>query len=187
MIAPVSPRLDIRMPSWLVLNVGALSSSFAHTLVDHHLGLYGESSSSMSPLQATNVALTCLVVAWWIICLAATAGTGQPGLSGALSLALVWAFLANGFGGSRGRAAASRRFPLPGRDPSVERSVRRPGHLHDLAAAQAQPHGLELDMGRHRDPADDGPLRRTGSPKRAEPVTALSQHVLSSTLAVGAG
>jgi hypothetical protein len=73
-----------------------LISAVAHTFVDHHLGLCGQSSSSTSLLQAIDVALTCLVVGWWILCLAMTTETARPGLSGAVTLALVWALLANG-------------------------------------------------------------------------------------------
>jgi hypothetical protein len=40
------------LPGWLLLNAAALSASLAHTFIDHHLGLYGASSSSMTLLQA---------------------------------------------------------------------------------------------------------------------------------------
>ena len=94
--APDEHARSARVPGWFLLNVAALSSVLAHTFIDHHLGLYGEPSPAMSPLQATEVAVTCLLVAWWVICLSAASGTARPGLSGALGLALVWAFLANG-------------------------------------------------------------------------------------------
>jgi hypothetical protein len=55
---------DSSAASWLALvKRGALGFSLAHTFVDYHIGLYGESSSSISLLQATNVAVTSLVVA----------------------------------------------------------------------------------------------------------------------------
>lgn len=84
------------VPTWLLLNVAALSAGLAHVFVDHHLGLYGKPSSSMSLLQATNIVMTCLVVAWWIVCLIPTPTTGRSGISGAFVLAIGWAFLANG-------------------------------------------------------------------------------------------
>ena len=84
------------VPGWLLFNVAALSSVLAHIFIDSHLGLYGDVSPSMSLLQATNVALTCLVIAWWILCLVATTGPARPGLSGAFILAVLGALLSNG-------------------------------------------------------------------------------------------
>ena len=78
------------------MNAAALVSGLTHTIIDFHLGLFGATSTSLSMLQAANVVLTCLVVAWWVICLGATPGTARPGLSGAVTLALVWVFLGNG-------------------------------------------------------------------------------------------
>lgn len=38
----------IRLPGWLLLNVIARGSALAHTSINLHLGLFGESSSSKS-------------------------------------------------------------------------------------------------------------------------------------------
>ncbi len=86
----------IQLPGWLLLNIAALGSALAHTFIDQHLGLYGESSSSMSLLQAINIFMTCLVVAWWTLSLSVTTGTARPGLSAALVLSVGWTFVGNG-------------------------------------------------------------------------------------------
>jgi len=87
------------MPLWLFLNLAAMIASLGHVLIDYHLGLLGDTSSTMSALQASGIALLCLVVAWWTLCLAMTTPTGRPALPGALVMAIVWAFLGNGVGG----------------------------------------------------------------------------------------
>jgi hypothetical protein len=104
--------IRVQLPGWLLLNVGALGLSLAHTFVHYHIGLYGESQLSISLLQATNVAVTSLVVAWWVVCLDARAGTVRAGLSGALTLAVVWAFLANGLAAVVAVPPPSGAFPL---------------------------------------------------------------------------
>ena len=101
-----------QLPGWLVLNAAAMGVSLAHALIDQHLGLSGPSSSSMSLLQATHIALTCLVVAWWALCLAAATGPGRGGLSGAVTLAAVWAFLATGAAAVAAAPPPSDAFPF---------------------------------------------------------------------------
>ncbi len=88
--------LPEKLPAWVLLNVAAMSSGLAHACIDHHLGLYGAASFSMSPLQVANIALTCLAAAWWMLCLVPTTEIARPALSGAFALAVVWSFLANG-------------------------------------------------------------------------------------------
>lgn len=99
------------VPTWLLLNVAALSAGLAHVFVDHHLGLYGRPSTSMSFLQATNITMTCLVVAWWIVCLVPTPPSGGAGLCGAFVLAVGWGFLANGIGALIAAPPPADAFP----------------------------------------------------------------------------
>jgi hypothetical protein len=80
----------------MLLNAAALSAVLAHLLIDTHIGIFGRSSPSMAPLQAVNISLTCLVVGWWVLCLAPTTEGARPGLPGALVLAVGWTFLSNG-------------------------------------------------------------------------------------------
>ena len=81
---------------WLTLNAAALTASLAHAFVDHHIGLFGPSSTALSPLQAVNILLTCLVVAGWVVSLATAATGARSGLSGALAFAVGWGALLNG-------------------------------------------------------------------------------------------
>jgi hypothetical protein len=85
-----------RVPPWLGLNVAALTASLAHAFVDHHIGLFGPSSTTLSLPQAVNILLTCLVVAGWGTSLAAAAAGARSGLSAALALSVGWAALLNG-------------------------------------------------------------------------------------------
>ncbi len=85
-----------RFQAWLGFNVAALTASLAHAFVDTHLGLFGLSSPLMSPLQAINILLICLVVACWSVSLATAQSGTRSGLSGAFALAVGWALLANG-------------------------------------------------------------------------------------------
>ncbi len=108
---PTRPRWG-QLPGWLVLNVAAMSASAAHVLVDIHLGLFGASSSSMSLLQAMNIAFACLVLSWWVLCLAAASGAAPGALSGALILAAVWALLATGMAAVAAAPPPSDAFPF---------------------------------------------------------------------------
>jgi hypothetical protein len=58
------------LPSWLLLNVAALVFALAHTLLDFHLGLFGQTSMFMTPLQAANILIICLIIGWWSVSLA---------------------------------------------------------------------------------------------------------------------
>ena len=51
---------------WIAWTAAALLASLAHVLIDSHIGLYGETSSQMSLLQAANVLLTSLFYGWAI-------------------------------------------------------------------------------------------------------------------------
>jgi hypothetical protein len=39
-------------PTWLLLNVTAMAYTLVHVLVDYQIGLFGESSLTITPLQA---------------------------------------------------------------------------------------------------------------------------------------
>ena len=88
--------LAAQAPSWLLLNVAALTASLAHVFIDYHIGLFGASSPIMTPLQAANILCTCLVIAWWALSLALASTTTQESLFSALTLSIGWALLANG-------------------------------------------------------------------------------------------
>jgi hypothetical protein len=85
-----------KVPAWLGLNLAALVASLAHGFIDFHLGGFGVPSPTMSPLQAGNILLICLVMGWWSLSLATAQSGTRPGLSGAFVLALGWALLGNG-------------------------------------------------------------------------------------------
>jgi hypothetical protein len=81
---------------WRVFTALALGVSLVHVLIDYSVGLYGQSSSFMSPLQATNIVMIALIYACWLAAMA-WAGSGQK-TAGACLLVLTigWTFLGNG-------------------------------------------------------------------------------------------
>jgi hypothetical protein len=99
------------LPSWLLLNVAALIFALAHSLVDFHLGLFGETSIFMTPLQAANILVICLITGWWSVSLAIAAGDGRGGLSSVFVLSLAWAFLGHGAVAIMAAPPPSAAFP----------------------------------------------------------------------------
>lgn len=87
---------SIQTYSWFVVSVAALAASLAHVFIDFHIGLYGASSSEMSPLQAATILLTCLMYAWWTASLAVAYAGSRSGLASVVAITLGWAFLYNG-------------------------------------------------------------------------------------------
>ena len=83
----------------ILWNAAALAASLAHVFIDHHIGLFGESSSAMSPLQAAIIFILCLVYGCWSISLGLATSGYRAGLLGTFTLTVVWAFLANGLVG----------------------------------------------------------------------------------------
>jgi hypothetical protein len=51
---------------WIAWKSAALVASLVHVLADFHIGLYSETSSRMSSLQAANLFLASLIYGWWI-------------------------------------------------------------------------------------------------------------------------
>jgi hypothetical protein len=83
---------------WSVFTALALGVSLVHVLIDYSVGLYGQSSSFMSALQATTIVMIALIYACWLAAMA-WAGSGQK-TAGACLLVLTigWTFLGNGVG-----------------------------------------------------------------------------------------
>ena len=97
--------------AWIAWTAAALVASLIHVLIDFHIGLYGETSSKMSALQAANLSITSLVYGWWIY-LVAIAGSGdRSALVSALVVAALWAFLWNGVVGLVISPSPSSAFP----------------------------------------------------------------------------
>jgi hypothetical protein len=51
---------------WIAWTSAALVASLVHVLADFHIGLYSETSSRMSSLQAANLFFASLIYGWWI-------------------------------------------------------------------------------------------------------------------------
>ena len=71
-------------PNLIAWSAAALGISLVHVLIDYHIGLYGKTAASMSPLQAANAFLTSAVFGWWLLLL----GLASQGNKGALFSAL---------------------------------------------------------------------------------------------------
>ncbi len=100
-----------RPPSWLLLNVAALTASLAHVFVDYHIGLFGQSSLTMTPLQAANILLTCLVVAWWALSLALASHEAGGSLFSALTMSVGRSLFAHGLAAIVAVPPPSAAFP----------------------------------------------------------------------------
>lgn len=83
----------------ILWNAAALAASLAHVLIDYHIGLFGESSPTMSPLQAVIILILCLVYGCWSISLGLATSGYRAGLLGSFAFTVVWAFLASGLVG----------------------------------------------------------------------------------------
>ena len=90
-----------RKPQWLWSGALALAFSLMHVLLDYHVGLFGQTSSELSWVQAALVLLLGLLYAWWGVSFAMAGGSAwqAAGLAGLLWLSLLWSFLANGVAG----------------------------------------------------------------------------------------
>jgi hypothetical protein len=83
---------------WIVLSALALGASLLHVLIDYSVGQYGHSSSEMSALEATNIALFGLVYATWATALAWASGGQKTAGVCVLVLTIAWTLLSNGLG-----------------------------------------------------------------------------------------
>ena len=97
--------------TWIAWTSAALVASLVHVLVDLHIGLYGETSSRMSWLQAANLFFTSLVYGWWIYAAAVAATGDKSALVSALVIAVLWSFLWNGVVGLAVSSPPSSAFP----------------------------------------------------------------------------
>jgi hypothetical protein len=91
------PTHSLRISSWWsVFTALTLGVSLVHVLIDYSIGLYGRSSSFMSPLQATTIVMIALIYACWLVAMA-WAGNGEK-TAGVCLLVLTigWTFLGNG-------------------------------------------------------------------------------------------
>jgi hypothetical protein len=97
--------------TWIAWTAAALVASLVHVLVDFHIGLYGETSSRVSWVQAANVFFTSFVYGWWIYSAAVAATGDKSALVSALVIAVLWAFLWNGVVGLAVSPPPSSAFP----------------------------------------------------------------------------
>jgi hypothetical protein len=107
---PKIPKQNLSV-AWLLLNAAALGFATAHVLVDFHIGLFGESSHHMAPIQAGNVLVQAGLVSIWCLSLASAYAGSKPGLTGAFILAVGWAFLGNGLVAVIAAPPPSAAFP----------------------------------------------------------------------------
>jgi hypothetical protein len=97
---------------WIAWTAAALLASLVHVLIDFHLGLYGDTSSRMSSLQAANLFLTSLVYGWWIYAVGVASTGNKSALVSALVIVALWGLLWNGVVGLAVSPPAQQRVPL---------------------------------------------------------------------------
>ena len=96
---------------WIAWTAAALLASLAHVLIDSHIGLYGETSSQMSLLQAANVFLTSLIYGWWVYAVGVASTGNKSALVSTLVIVVVWVLLANGVAALAVSPPPSSAFP----------------------------------------------------------------------------
>ena len=96
---------------WIAWTAVALLASLAHVLIDSHIGLYSQTSSQMSLLQAANVLLTSLFCGWWLYTVGLASTGNKPALVSALIIVVVWVVLANGVAAVAVAPPPSSAFP----------------------------------------------------------------------------
>jgi hypothetical protein len=96
---------------WIAWTAAALLASLAHELIDSHIGLYGQTSSQMSLLQAANVFLTSLIYGWWLYAVGVASTGNKSALVSALVIVVVWVLLANGVAAVAVSTPPSSAFP----------------------------------------------------------------------------
>lgn len=96
---------------WIAWTAAALLASLLHVLIDFHIGLYGDTSSRMSSLQAANLFLTSLVYGWWIYTVGVASTGNRSALLSALVVTALWGLLGNGVAALAVSPPPSSAFP----------------------------------------------------------------------------
>ena len=96
---------------WIAWTAATLLASLVHVLIDFHIGLYGDTSSRMSSLQAANLFLTSLVYGWWIYAVGVASTGNKSALVSALVIVALWGLLWNGVVGLAVSPPPSSAFP----------------------------------------------------------------------------
>jgi hypothetical protein len=102
-------RTRIEAP-WLPWTAAALGATVAHLLIDYHIGLYGETSETMSALQAASAVRQAVLIAWWLV-LAVAAVYDSGALTALFWLVVVDAAIMNGVVAFAVAAPPSAAFP----------------------------------------------------------------------------
>lgn len=92
------PRsLDLTDPlGVLLVNGAALAVVLFHVLIDVHIGLYGPSSTVMTPGQAANAFRIAGTAGGWMIALGGSMRGSRTGTACTLAFVGVWALVLNG-------------------------------------------------------------------------------------------
>jgi hypothetical protein len=99
-------------PKWLVWSSIALVATLAHTLIDMHIGLWGESSDEMNAIQAINSLGQGAVYGWWILAVAFALQGDRWAMRSVLLFAAVNAFLFHGLIAIVAAPPPSAAFPF---------------------------------------------------------------------------
>jgi hypothetical protein len=96
---------------WIAWTAGTLLASMVHVLIDLHIGLYGDTSSRMSSLQAANLFFTGLVYGWWVYMIGVASTGNKSALVSVLIVAVLWGLLGNGVAALAASPPPSSAFP----------------------------------------------------------------------------
>ena len=91
-----SSRGDQLQIYWLPVHALAAVAATAHAVIDWHVGLFGASSSVLTPTQAGIAIGMSLITGFWVLGIGLAARGEARGHATVLVIALLWAFLGNG-------------------------------------------------------------------------------------------
>lgn len=90
----------------------ALAFSQAHMIIDWSVGLYGQTSASMAPIQAFLIATLSVLVGWWSFVFTSAGSWEKSGLVSLFVFCFGWSFFGNGVAGVVGcPPPCSNAFP----------------------------------------------------------------------------
>jgi len=81
---------------WIAVTVVTIDASLWQVIINHHTGLYGETSERMSPVQGACAAMPAITHAWWAAMLALAGAGDRSALRGLIWNTGIWSVVMNG-------------------------------------------------------------------------------------------
>jgi hypothetical protein len=106
-----SPASPFKLPGWVWWTAAAVVATLTHTLIDMHIGLWGETSQDMTFLQALNALSIGIVYAGWFLVVIRGIRGERWAMRAAFLYTSVFAFLLHGLVAFVAAPPPSAAFP----------------------------------------------------------------------------